>query len=274
MSQAHPTLEELARRAVDGDREAVRMLVRALQDDVFQVALRVLWNREDAADATQEILIRAVTRLARFDHASRVKTWVYRVAANYLLDVKRSAVERQRLTFDAFADDLEVGLSRDGPADVEISLLTADVKIGCTLGMLQCLDRAHRLAYVLGEILELPACEAAQALNIEEAAFRKRLERARGRIEGFAKQHCGLVSDSAVCRCNARVPEALRLRRINADAPLFAQRPESFEQARSLVRKMEATRRALEVHRSTRPRPSDIDFARRVVSALDAESKD
>ena len=71
------TLEDVARRAIDGDRDALDRLVRALQGDIYGLALRMLWNREDAEDATQEILVRAVTRLAQFDFRSKLKTWVY-----------------------------------------------------------------------------------------------------------------------------------------------------------------------------------------------------
>jgi RNA polymerase sigma factor (sigma-70 family) len=217
-----PTLEEQARRAVGGDRDAVQHLVRALQGDVYRLALRMLWNPQDAEDATQEILVRVITRLSRFDFGSRLATWVYRVATNYLLDVKKSAVERQRLTFEQFGDDLADGQSTDGPTDAERSMLTEEVKIGCTLGMLQCLDRPHRLAYILGELLELSSSDAAEALGVEPAALRKRLERARERIESFAREHCGLVSAQASCQCNRRVPAALRLGRARADALQFA----------------------------------------------------
>ena len=148
-------LEDIARSALDGDRDAVERLVKELQSGVYGVALRMLWNREDAEDATQEILVRVVTRLSQFDFRSKLKTWVYRVAVNYLIDVKKSPIERMHLNFQGFADDLLEGLSSEGPADAERSLLVEEVKIGCTLGMLQCLDRPHRLAYVLGEILDL-----------------------------------------------------------------------------------------------------------------------
>jgi len=161
MMSATP-VEDLARLALDGDRDAVERLVGQLQGDIYGLALRMLWNREDAEDATQEILVRAVTRLAQFDFRSKLKTWVYRIAVNYILDVKKSAAERMHLTFAQFADDLAEGLSSAGPADTERSLLTEEVKIGCTLGMLQCLDRPHRLAYVLGEILDLAGPEAAE----------------------------------------------------------------------------------------------------------------
>src|SRR6266851_826452 len=249
-----PTIEELARRAVDGDGDAVHHLVRALQDDVHGLALRMLWNREDAEDATQEILVRVVTRLSQFNFRSRLKTWVYRVAVNYILDVKKSAVERLHLTFDQFAEDLAEGLSANGPTVADRPLLIEELKIGCTLGMLQCLDRPHRLAYVLGEILDMPGPEAADALEIIPDVFRKRLQHARAAILTFTRAYCGLVSDTAGCACNRRVPAALRVGRVRADSFDFAATASSFQEARAIVRQVEEARSALEVHRTSHPR--------------------
>ncbi len=121
----HPSLEETARRALAGDRNAVAALVRALQHDVYGLALRMLWHREDAEEATQEILIRVVTRLSQFDFRSQLKTWVFRVATNYLLDVKKSPVERLGLSFARFGEDLRDGLSSEGPAEGERSEMNA-----------------------------------------------------------------------------------------------------------------------------------------------------
>ena len=264
------TLEDVARRAVDGDREALDSLVQTVQGDIYGLALRMLWNREDAEDATQEILVRVVTRLSQFDFRSKLKTWVYRVAVNYILDVKKSPVERLHLTFDTFADDLAEGLSTDGPMDAERSLLVEEVKIGCTFGMLQCLDRPHRLAYVLGEILDMPGPEAADALEITADVFRKRLQHARAAILSFTRSYCGLASDTATCACNRRVPAALRVGRLRADSFDFAATALSFEEARAVVRQVEEARWALEVHRTSHPRASSVDFAHRLARALDA----
>ena len=264
------TLEDVARRAVDGDREALDSLVQALQGDIYGLALRMLWNREDAEDATQEILVRVVTRLSQFDFRSKLKTWVYRVAVNYILDVKKSPVERMHLSFDRFAEDLAEGLSADGPMDAERSLLTEEVKIGCTLGMLQCLDRPHRLAYVLGEILDMPGPEAAEVLEVTSDVFRKRLQRARAAIISFTRTYCGLASDAAACACNRRVSAAQRVGRIRADSFDFAANASSFQEARAIIRQVDEARWADEVHRTSRPRESSVDFARRLVRALDA----
>src|SRR5688500_13680643 len=260
--------EDLARRALSCDRDAVEQLVRGLQGDVYGLALRMLWNREDAEDATQEILVRAVTRLGQFDFRSKVKTWVYRIAVNYILDVKKSPVERMHLNFQRFGEDLAEGLSSDGPADAERSLLVEEVKIGCTLGMLQCLDRAHRLAYVLGDVLELSGPDCAEALGISPELFRKRLQHARTAIETFTRAHCGLASDTARCGCHSRVPAAIPLGRVHVHALDFAQQPSSYQEIRGLVRRVEPARWALQVQRTSYPRSSEVDYARRLAESL------
>src|SRR5262245_26234768 len=245
------TLEALARRAIDGDRDALDHVVRDLQGDVYGLALRMLWNREDAEDATQDILVRVVTRLSQFDFRSKLKTWVYRIAVNHILDVKKSPIERMELTFERFGRDLADGLSSDGPGDAERSLLTEEVKVGCTLAMLQCLDRPHRVAYILGDILDLPGPEAADALSISPELLRKRLQHARSAVVAFTRSHCGLASDTAACACNRRVPVALRAGRVREDALNFANAAASYHQTRTYIRRVEEARWALEVHRSS-----------------------
>jgi len=256
--------DDLARRAIAGDRDALNGLVERLQDDVYGLAIRMLWNREDAEDATQEILLRVVTRLSQFDSRSRLRTWVYRLAVNYLLDAKKSPVERMKLNTRSFAAGLADDLSDDGPGEIERSLLIEEVKVGCTLAMLQCLDRPHRAAYVLGEVLDFPGPEAARALAIGPALFRKRLQHARATIESFTRAHCGLVSESAACACHRRIPAALRRGHIRPDALNFAAAATSFRDARAIIQELEETRRVFALHRLTKLSPSPIDFVRRL----------
>ncbi len=262
-------LEDEARQAVGGDRDALDRLVRGLQGDIYGLALRMLCNREDAEDAAQEILVRIVTRLSQFDFRSKLKTWAYRVAVNYILDVKKSPVERLHLSFERFADDLTSGLDLQATAETERSLLIEEVKVGCTFAMLQCLDRPHRLAYVLGEIMEFPGPDAAAVLEISADLFRKRLQHARSAILTFTRAYCGLASDAAPCRCNRQLPAALRTGKVRADACSFAGKAPSFAEARAIVRQVDEARWALEVHRSSQPRTSSVNFARRLVETLD-----
>ena len=117
--------------------------------------MRMLWHPADAEDATQEILVRIVTHLGSFRGESAFTTWVYRVASNYLLTTRKRRAEREELTFERFAEQLDEGLAPDVPgpaAEVENRLLVEEVKLGCSQGMLLCLDRDHRLAYILGDV--------------------------------------------------------------------------------------------------------------------------
>src|SRR5262245_39294490 len=217
------SLDGLAARVRDGDREALERLVAALQDRIYALALRMLWHPEDARDAAQEILVRIVTHLSSFRGESAFTTWVYRVAANHLLSFRKSRLEEQRYTFERFGEELEEGLSEETPSlpEVEHALLLEEIKIGCTLALLTCLDRPHRLAYILGEILEMAGAEAAQVLETDAATYRKRLERARGDVIAFTRARCGLVAPERACRCRRRVAWALRTGRVDSGRLLF-----------------------------------------------------
>lgn len=208
----------LARRARDGDRVALEHLLVAVQDDVHRLALRMTGTPDDALDATQEILIRVMTRLSTFRGEAALRTWVHRVAVNHLLDRKRSAVERLGFTFGAFADDLVDGLAPVAPnAGPELDVLAREVKHGCTLALLTCLDRELRVVYILGEVFSVSSAEGAWICDTTETAYRKRLSRARALVRSFVADHCGLVAPTtARCHCRKRVPAALAAGRVDA----------------------------------------------------------
>src|SRR5262245_34035746 len=219
----------------------------------------MLWHPEDARDATQEILVRVITHLGSFRGESAFTTWVYRIACNHLISVRESRIESRGLTFERFGEDLENGLSsrplgeRDPGTGVETALLLEEVKIGCTLGMLLCLDRPHRLAYILGEILEIPAPEAAAILGLDPAALRKRLSRARADITTFTRRHCGLVNPGCACRCRRRVHAALQRQRLDPKHLHFAsdaERARGFPRVLDEIRKLHELQRCAAVYRS------------------------
>jgi RNA polymerase sigma factor (sigma-70 family) len=222
------SLEQLVARARDGDARALEQVVLAVKDDVFGLAVRMLWHPEDAEDATQEILLKVVTHLGTFRGESAFRTWVYRIATNHLLNVRRSRVEREELTFSALGEQLASGLA-DPPAsaasEADQALLAEEVKIGCTTAMLLALDRDHRVAYILGDVFELRSDDAAYVLGVEPATYRKRLSRARERLRDFMREHCGLVNEAVPCRCARRVETAVRLGRVDPARLLFAAHP-------------------------------------------------
>jgi RNA polymerase sigma factor (sigma-70 family) len=218
-------LEDLVIKAKNGDRNALEELLESIRDRLYNLSVRMLWHPQDAEDATQEILIRIFTHLGTFRGDSSFQTWIYRVASNYLLTTRKRRMEKLELSFDAFAEDLDRGLV-GAPVSVnpelEKSLLAEEVKVGCTHGMLLCLDRPHRLAYILGEILELNGRESASILEVSPDTFRKRLSRARRTVADFMNRKCGIVNPDNPCRCAKRIRYAMETGRVNPDKLLFA----------------------------------------------------
>jgi RNA polymerase sigma factor (sigma-70 family) len=215
-------LRRLALAAGEGDSAALDRVVSAVQDDVYRLALRMLWHPDDAADATQEALIRIMTRIASYRGEAAFRTWAYRVASNHILNWRQSRVEQENLTFRRYGQELDEGLAEPDTARPDAGLLAEEVKLGCTLGMLLCLDRRHRLAYVLSDVFDLPSSDAAFICDVTPAAFRKRASRARTLLRQFVGEHCGLVNKSAACRCDRRIKAALSTGRVQPDDLHFA----------------------------------------------------
>lgn len=225
-----------------GDRRALERVILRVQDDVFKLSLRMTACPDDARDACQEILIKVVTRLDSFRGDSSVRTWSYRIAVRHLLDRKKSRVEELAMSFERFGADLLDGLG--APESVD-PLLVEEVKLGCTLAMLTCLDREHRLAYVLADVFDLPHPLAADLCAIAEDAYRQRLSRARRALQTFTEAFCGLVDERAPCRCDKRVARAEELGRIERGRPRLA-----HAGAREATREMESLYDAARLMRS------------------------
>ncbi len=259
-----------------GDADALQDVVRAVQHDVFALALRILGHRDDARDASQEVLIRVVTKLGSFRGESRFRTWVYRVASNALLNFRGELKMREQTFAEASAqldEGYEHGESVDAPVapdDPVHAALVTEVKLFCTQGMLMCLDRPRRLAYVLGEILELDSEEGAAILEITPEAFRKRLSRARAAMDAFLQSRCGVANPQCRCRCEKLVPAAVAGGLIDAGQPMYQTIP--IQRADRLREDIEQLRSAAEVFRSLPVYASPNDFAGAIRGWIDGDS--
>lgn len=247
-----------------GDKDALAKVVTSIQDDVHHLAMRMLVNPDDALDAVQDILILVITKLSTFSGRSAFKTWVYRVAFNYLVSAKKSKARDPGLSFDLFEQDLADGL---GLKEVNDPVLLNELRVSCTMAMLLCLDREHRAAYVAGFILEMTHDEAAEVLAISKANFRQRLSRARRKVDDFTRRACGLVSSEAACRCPRRLPAAMALGRVQTGKPCFSGgESESYARVLQRTKKLEAGLRSVALQQATQRFACPRDFA----AAIDA----
>src|SRR2546422_8732630 len=147
-----PEDHALVARAQSGHRDALEALIQRHQAWIYNIAVRMLYHPQDAEDATQEILIKAITRLSSFEGRSSVRTWLYRIVVNHVLNTKRGRLEPETLTFSCYAHGLDNTPDLDLPDEVsvpvDVRLIVDEARLSCTSGMLLCLDRAQRLVYI------------------------------------------------------------------------------------------------------------------------------
>ncbi|MFC1592341.1 RNA polymerase sigma factor, partial [Thermodesulfobacteriota bacterium] len=270
------TQEMLVDQARDGDKQALEALVRAIQDQVYGLAIRMLFHPADAEDATQEILIKVITNLGGFRRESAFTTWVYRVASNHLLTARKTRAERMgRMTFKDFDENIDRMCTAAPPpdGDAEQSLIAQDIMISCVQGVLQCLDRDHRIAYILGEISEITSEQGAAILDISPVAFRKRHSRARARIRDFMGKKCGLVNPDSPCRCSRFVKWSAAAGGDRAGGLLFAGLPcrtKSEFVTREQLQQMGELQRVVALFRSCPDYAAPEAFVEQIRALVDA----
>ena len=132
---------------------------------------------------------------------------------------------------------------REG-ASPDIKLLVTEAMIACTSGMLLCLDRQQRLAYILGEILRVTDTVAAEVLELTPENFRQRLARARRDLRNFMNDKCGLVNRANPCRCAKKTRGFIQAGHVDPDNLVFAR--DRLLQVREAVPKMYETIKTLD----------------------------
>ena len=200
IEQDDPTLVAAAQQ---GNRAALTEVIERHRPWVYNIAVRMLGNPAAAEDATQDIFIKVLRQIATFEGRSSFRTWLYRVAFHHLLNAKRSHGEEAVGTFEEYAAGLQAAPNLDLQEipQPERELLVEEAMTACMTGMLLCLSRDQRLAYVLGSVFDLQDTLAAEILDLKPATFRKRLQRAKTDLHSFMNGHCGLINKSNPCRC-------------------------------------------------------------------------
>ncbi|WP_013626964.1 RNA polymerase sigma factor [Rubinisphaera brasiliensis] len=195
----------LIEQARNGSRAALEKLILRHQAWIYNIAIRMVFHDQDAEEVTQEVLIKAITRLDSFQGKSQFRTWLYRITANHVLNMKRRGGEVQAQSFSHYAaainaiPDLDLPDANQMPVDVP--LLVEEAKVSCTTGMLLCLDRKQRLIFTLGEIFGASDAVGSEILEMSPANFRQNLSRARRDLYQFMNGQCGLVNPDNPCRC-------------------------------------------------------------------------
>ena len=173
----------IVQQVLKGDVNAFEELVLEYEKKVYNVALRILGNSEDAADMTQEAFIKAFNSLSGFRGDSKFSVWLTRIVSNLCLDFLRSRSRRPTVSLsveDDEGDDVQLDIadvSQSPELLLERSLTRESVRRG-----LKALPEDYREILLLREIQGLSYDEIAEALNIEVGTVKSRIFRGRKKL--------------------------------------------------------------------------------------------
>ena len=171
---------------LDGDVNAYEALVKEYEKNVYNLALRMTGNSEDAADMAQEAFIKAYNSLTAFRGDSKFSVWLYRIVSNVCLDFLRSRSRKQTVSLSTENDDgedveLDIADETHSPEQLLDRSLTRDaVRRGLT-----ALPPDHREILLLREIQGLSYEEIADVLGLEAGTVKSRIFRARKKLCSF-----------------------------------------------------------------------------------------
>lgn len=163
-------------RARTGDGEAFRVLVERYSRSVFRLAFRLTGNEQDAEDVVQETFLRAFKQLNRYDGRAAFHTWIYRIAANYALDLLRARKRVEQPREDESAPSALDQLRAAGPAADR--LVYANQVQRKLREAMDELSEQERTAFVLRHFEGLSIEQIGDTLGVGESATKNSIFRA------------------------------------------------------------------------------------------------
>jgi len=181
--------KKIIQKVVDGDSNAFEDLVIANQKNVYNLALKMTRNEDDALDISQEAFIKAYQQLKNFRGDSRFSVWLYRLTYNLCIDFLRKKPKSNIIPL-TYEDDcgestpLEIPDLRSLPED---SAIRSETRKTIAEGINDLADD-HREVLVMREITGMSYEEMATTLNVSIGTVKSRLARARMKLVAFLKE--------------------------------------------------------------------------------------
>ncbi len=176
---------EIINQVLGGNQQAYALLVNRYQEYVFTLVLRIVKNREDAEEVSQDVFIKAYKNLNSFRGDSKFSTWLYTIVNNTGISfIRKRKLEIYSLDNEAVferADNIDSG--------VRANVIEQKSKQAMVNEAIAQLSREDALAITLFYKAEQSLEEMAKAMGIETNAAKVRLHRARTRLKSKMENH-------------------------------------------------------------------------------------
>ena len=181
---------ELIQQLRAGDEQAFKSLVTNYQDLVYNTALGIVQNSEDAEDVAQEVFIQVFRSIDQFKGDARLSTWIYRITTTKALDHIRSRKRKKRFAFITSLFGANDELVHD-PVDFQHPGVALDRKEQAALlfQMINQLPDNQKVAFTLHKTEELSYQEIADVMELSVSAVESLLFRARQNLRKLLEKH-------------------------------------------------------------------------------------
>ncbi|SMC73163.1 RNA polymerase sigma factor [Papillibacter cinnamivorans] len=176
----------LVLEARQGSQEAFEQLVKLHEKRIYNLALRMAGNPEDAGELAQEAFLSAWRGLPAFKMECSFGTWLYRLASNACIDFLRKEKRRRVVSMTAVSEEDEEyqteypDLRYSPETELERREILDEIQRG-----LDSLSVEHRQILVMRELDSMTYAEIAEVLKLEEGTVKSRISRARVQLRGF-----------------------------------------------------------------------------------------
>ena len=177
--------KKIIEKVLGGDANAFEELVLKYEKTVYNLALRMVGDRDDASDMTQETFIKAYGSLSSFRGDSKFSVWIYRIATNVCLDFLRSKSRKQQVSLTVSDDDEDAQLDIPDPSSAPEQQLMQKISMQSVEEGLKTLPDKQRQILVMRELGGMSYAEIGKALSLEEGTVKSRIFRARKRLCTF-----------------------------------------------------------------------------------------
>lgn len=177
----------LIKSALEGDMQSFEELIYQYEKKVYNVALRVFKNPEDAKDISQDVFIKIYKNLDKFDNKSSFSTWLYRITTNTCIDELRKRKGKETVSIDNDIEDDEGKFKRefaDNEPTPEEKVISKEGESEIIKSM-NTLSDEHRTIIVMRDIQGLSYTEISEIIGVSIGTVKSRISRARLQLKNI-----------------------------------------------------------------------------------------